>query len=399
MVAMILEPEKRRGLRTWIEIDRAAVAHNYQSFRHLIDPAQQLGGKASKLLMGVVKSNAYGHGLWDMARTLVELGVDWLGVDSIVEAVRLRENKIAKPILVLGYTLPEHFAAAAAAGITLSISGFESLEALRLANFPQPLRIHIKVDTGMSRQGFLPNVWSKLLSSLERLPASVVVDGVFSHLAAAGLARFTHSTHRQIEIFEKFLAEFDTRKIHQSERFIRHLAATSATVAYTEAHYDLVRVGLGLYGYWPSGSSRNGPPASGRISRPKLEPPLAWKTIVSEIKSFEKPARVGYNFTGKVAAGARLAICPIGYWHGYPRALSNCGRVRINRQFTRVVGRVSMDMIAIDVNKMKNLQVGDEVVLLDGVRGPSAEELAELTKTSPYEIITRLNPLIERFYI
>ena len=131
----------------------------------------------------------------------------------------------------------------------------------------------------------------------------------------------------------------------------------------------------------------------------KLAPALIWKTIVSEVKTLPDGGAIGYDFTESVKAGTKIAVCPIGYWHGYPRFLSGVGRVRIKNHFAKVLGRVSMDMIVIEVTKIKNLGVGDEVVLLDGRKGPTAEELASLTQTSSYEIITRLNPLIQRFYI
>jgi len=406
-------------LRTWIEVDRAAIAHNYRAFRKLLARPKGLGlgpktnpvreGSFSNgvKLMAIAKSNAYGHGLIPYSKLLVKLGADWLGVDSIVEAQTLRAAGITDtPILVLGYTRPDNFAAAAAANVSLTVSTFEALRALkkltpmaigagRKISAMPPLRWHLKVDTGMHRQGFLLAEFPKFLNKLKKFQAVIKVEGIYSHLAAASDQKLKSSVQNQIQEFEKFL-DLAATAGWPRESLLKHLSASGGALAYPDlprrgggARYDLVRLGLGLFGLEP-----------GQLkSKIILQPALTWKTIVSEIKTLPAAGRVGYDLTERVKDGTRLAICPIGYWHGYPRFLSGVGRVRIKNQFAKITGRVSMDMIAINVTKIKNLKVGDEVVLLDGQKGPTAEELAELAQTSSYEIITRLNPLIERFYV
>ncbi|MBI2097413.1 MAG: alanine racemase [Candidatus Vogelbacteria bacterium] len=359
-------------LRTWIEVDTPAVAHNYRRFR------QFLGSRVK--LMAVVKSNGYGHGLVPFAKLLSALGTDWLGVDSMVEARRLREEGIKLPILVLGYTRPAFYREAARLGVALTISSGESLIQLLTSNF-QPL-IHLKVDTGMHRQGFLFADFKKLLPKFKLLK----LQGIYSHLAASD-GKSRAATQAQIKEFGKFLV------LISKQHLIKHLAATGGAIACPEARFDLVRIGLGLYGLWPNKSLRR------RFgSKINLRPALTWRTVISEIKILPAGGRVGYDLTERVKPGTKLAVCPVGYWHGYPRALSGSGRVLIKNQWAKVIGRVSMDMIVIDVTKVKNLQVGEEVTLLGGRSGPPAEDLARLAQTSNYEIITRLNPLIERFY-
>ncbi len=345
--------------------------------------------------MAVAKSNAYGHGLVPYAKLLIELGADWLGVDSIVEAQTLRATGVTAPILVLGYTRPDNFAAAALAGISLTISTFESLTILRHFSSDQPLKLHLKVDTGMHRQGFLLAEFPKFLHLLKKFQPAVVVEGIYSHLAAASDPRLKSSVRSQIKEFEKFLTLAEADGFPQSS-LLKHLAATGGTLSYPEARYDLVRIGLGLLGLYPDQLK----------SKIKLQPALVWKTIISEIKTLSADDRVGYDLTEKVRRGTQLAVCPIGYWHGYPRLLSSVGRVRIKNQFAKIIGRVSMDMIIVDVTKIKNLarrrnglNIGDEVILLEGKSGPTAEEIARLAQTNSYEIITRLNPLIQRFYV
>jgi len=389
-------------LRTWIEVDRAAIAHNYRAFRRLIGSKINLvreGTFSDEVkLMAIAKSNAYGHGLVPYAKLLTTLGADWLGVDSIVEAQTLRGVGLTIPILVLGYTRPDNFAAASAANISLTVSTFESLAALKnltKISSAHPLRLHLKVDTGMRRQGFLLSEFPRFLKALKKINRVARVEGVYSHLAAPSDPKLKSSVKNQIKEFENFL-NLAAAAGWPRDSLLKHLSATGAALGHPDARYDLVRIGLGLFGLQSSQLK----------SKIVLQPALTWKTIVSEIKTLPAAGGVGYDLTERVGAGTRLAICPIGYWHGYPRLLSGVGRVRIKNQFAKIIGRVSMDMIAIDVTKIEKLarrggglKVGDEVVLLDGKKGPTAEELARLAQTINYEIITRLNPLIERFYV
>lgn len=374
----------RNNLRTWIEIDTAALARNYRAFRRLVGPKVKL--------MSVVKSNAYGHGLIDFSRAVVKLGVDWLGVDSIVEAVTLRRAGIKIPILVLGYTQPANFSAAKKNNVVVTISSLDPLASLLALS--RPPQFHLKLDTGMHRQGFTSADFSAVISFLARpslmKKARAQLTGAYSHLAAACSPRLADSVDEQIREFERFLAKLDRAGIPRTA-LIKHLAATGGAIGYPETRYDLARVGLGLYGLWPS--------AEWRVrfkNKIKLEPVLSWKTIISEVKTLLDGGAVGYDLTERVKPGTKLAVCPIGYWHGFPRLLSGVGEVMVRGRRARVVGRVSMDMIVIDVTKIGKIKAGDVVTLLGA--GLPAEFLAAPARTSPYEIVTRLNPLIQKFY-
>ena len=345
-------------------------------------------------LLAVVKSNAYGHGLVSFAREMATLGVDYIGVDSIVEAVRLRREGIKIPILVLGYTQPTNFLSAVEAGVELTISSFESLEYLlknKKSFSEKKLKIHLKVDTGMHRQGFLLDEFPRALNLLKKLKGEVEVVGIFSHFASASDEEFTDKSQNQISEFKKFVkllaqAGFDLDKIS------KHLCATGATFNYPDAHFDMVRVGLGMYGLWPSEELEE------KFSKKyPLKPTLEWKTILSEIKILTEDGKIGYDFTEEVRKGMRIAILPIGYWHGFPRALSSIGEVLVNGKSAKVLGRVSMDMIAIDVSKISDAKVGDEVTIIG--EQITAGDIAKKINTSSYEIITRINPLIKKFYI
>lgn len=362
-----------KGLRTWIEVDKSAIKHNFEVFRALISKEVKL--------CGVVKSNAYGHDFMQYAHELEKFGIDQIAVDSITEGLRLRKVGITVPILILGYTLPDRMQEAAENNISMAVSTFEGLEAVSKI---KDAKVHIKLDTGMSRQGFQAGQEEDLFNALKKY--DIKVEGVFTHFASAKNPAFPHDTDKQINIFKTW------KNIFQENGYspIFHACATSGTLLYPEAHFDMVRVGIGLYGLWPSKEAREF--CEGKI---KLKPALTWKTIVAEVKEVSAGNKVGYDGTEILEKDAVLAICPIGYWHGFSRKLSGIGRVYLSGAKARVVGRVSMDMIILDVTDME-VSVGDEVELI-GSHTP-VYDMSTLDDTSWYETVTRLNPLIKRIY-
>jgi len=376
-------PENNQGLRTWLEISRERLQHNYQVFRSLIAP--------NVLLASVTKSNAYGHSLVDFSREISELGVDCLLVDSILEGIRLRQVGLTKPILVLGYTLPSMVLDARDLRISLAVSNWEALYSLRQLS-AKGLNIHLKFDTGMCRQGFFasdaPRVFDYVLTELP----GVNIEGIFTHFAGAKNPAFPQGTQRQLDQFHGVLEEAKRRRI----KAIRHAAASSGTIVFNDSHFDMVRIGIGLYGHWPSAEVKY---AYG--DKFQLQPILSWKTVITEIKIVLSGSRVGYDFTEVLERDTKIGILPVGYWHGYDRSLSSIGKVLVNGHRARVLGRVSMDMLIIDLTDVPSSQVGDEVVLIGESNGSqmSADEMAGLADTSSYEILTRLNPLIKRIYI
>ena len=374
--------KRNSGLRTWIEIRKSDLRNNYLTFRRFL--------KSKTKLMAVAKSNAYGHGLIDYTHHMEYLGVDWFGVDSIVEARALRENGIKKPILVLGYTLPEKNTEAFSNNISLTISSFEALQELSKL-FPAAPKIHLKIDTGMHRQGFFIKELPRALEFIEQKMDLKMVEGVYTHFASAKDPKQPQDTLKQIEQFEKAIKILASKNV----RVIKHAAATSGTINFPQSHYDMVRIGIGLYGLWPSRETFQS--FHNKIS---LKPTLSWKTIISEIKNLPKGSKIGYDFTETLTRDSKIAVCPIGYWHGFPRALSSKGFVVIKNKICKVLGRVSMDMITVDVTEVKEIKIGDIVTILgDQGQAPTAEILAELCGTTNYEIITRLNPLIKRLYL
>lgn len=370
--------------KTWVEIDPAAFRHNVRIFRALLKPRTGL--------WLVCKSNAMGHGLVPMSTMGEKLGLDGFCVDSVVEGSRLRESGLAKPILVLGPTLPHLLPSAAEHGLHLTVSGWEALDALAKAH-PRP-SYHLKIDTGMRRQGFypadLPRVWARIRR--HRLEAGLA--GVYTHFMAAKDVAYPSATRVQFEEFGRALA-FLRKAPGRPARFVAHCSASGAALLDPRTHLDAVRAGAALYGIWPSKELELRFADSLR-----LKPVLSWRSIVSEVKPARRGDYLGYDMTERLDRPSRLAIVPIGYWHGYDRGLSGAGEVLINGRRARVRGRISMDMIIVDVTDAP-CRVGDAVTLIgrDGRREITASELGSRIGTTAYEVLTRINPLVKRIVV
>lgn len=380
-----------RIYKTWVEISKDAVKHNVGVFRKIIGPKTKL--------MAVIKSNAYGHGLWDFSRLVSDCGVDWLGADSLSEALKLREKGIEKPVLVLGYTRRERLLEAARNGVSLTLYDIESLRQWKkqIRRFiGSPLKIHLKIDTGMRRQGIYPRDLPEFLKQIKKIPA-VIVEGIYTHFASAKDITYPSYTKKQFSEFKnacEILASFGFKNV------LEHAAATGASILYPETRLDMVRVGIGLYGIWPSKEAevQHAEVIGRKIS---LKPVLTWKTIVAQVKNVKKGDFIGYDLTEKMAKDGKIAVLPIGYWHGFDRGFSGIGEVLINEKRLRVLGRVSMDMIVVDASAAGKIRAEDEAVLLgcQGKEELKAEELAQKIGTIPYEIITRINPQTPRIVI
>lgn len=370
--------KRSSGVRTWIEIDGRAAAHNYRAFRRLIGPKVKL--------WAVVKSNAYGHGIFLFAKLLDKLGVDGFCVDSLIEGVKLREAGITRPILILGPTLPRSFPEAARQGLRLTISNFEGLKAiLDLRVRPS---FYIKIDTGMHRQGFLPedDVRLRALLIKRKQAVSGTLKGIYTHFASAGHPG-SATTKKQFEEFMERARAFEDAGFRGLEL---HAAATGGTLIDPSYHLSAVRIGKGLYGFFPSRELE-------AAHKFKLKPVLSWKTCITELKDLRPGDSVGYDLTETVKRPTRMAVLPVGYWQGLPRSLSSKGEVLVRGRRAKILGRVSMDLTVIDVTGIP-CKVGDTVTLIGKDRRAemNAWELAGQAGTIHYELLTRLNPLIEK---
>ncbi len=384
----MISAEQKKGLRTWIEVDSAAVRKNYETFRSLVSPACKI--------MAVVKSNAYGHSLIDFSKTVSELGADWLGVDSVVEGLALRREGITTPILILGLTLPDMLSQAAEHDLSITVSHFAYFDWVkkisRTVLDTKKLKVHVKVDTGMHRQGFVAAQKDELMRALHAAGDALEVQGLYTHFAAAKDPATLDYTESQIEGFAAW------KKVFKAEGFspLVHASATAGAILFPDSQYDMVRLGAGLFGLWPSSKVRDS--FEKKLS---LTPALSWKTILGEIKHLPKKACIGYDCTEELSRDSVIAICPVGYWHGFPRSLSGTGVVLVGGVRCKVLGRVSMDMMIIDITDVPSPMLLDEVVIIgksEGEEITSYEFADRLPGASHYEAVTRINPLIKRIY-
>jgi alanine racemase len=247
------------------------------------------------------------------------------------------------------------------------------------------------VDTGMHRHGFQIEDINEVIKELKSLKAKLEVVGLYTHFASAKNPVFPNDTKNQIGIFNMWREAFNRADF----KSLCHACATSGIILFPEAHFDMVRVGIGLYGIWPSRETK-----SFVQNKFALKPVLSWKTIIGEINNIKAGERIGYDFTEKLKVDSKVAVVPIGYWHGYPRVLSGIGQVLVKGQQSKVLGRICMDIIMIDVTKIKNVKVGDEVTIIgrDHQVEISVDDTAILLDGSSYEFVTRINPLIKRIY-
>ncbi|MFA6534134.1 MAG: alanine racemase [Patescibacteria group bacterium] len=368
---------------SWLEISTSNLRHNLRQFRGI------LGRKV--LLAPAVKSNAYGHGMVLVAK-VIQREVDWLSVVNLDEALELRKNGIKKPILVLSYYFGD-LGLAVKNNISLVVYSLASARAINAAakKINKTAKIHFKYDTGTSRLGVVGE--SEALKTIKEIKKyrNIEIEGVFSHFAAS--EENQKFTDLQIKRFNSFVAKLEKAGINI---LLKHFACSAAALVRPDSRFNLIRLGIGLYGLWPSAAAKK---LTLKIY-PKfsLRPVLAWKTRVIAVKYVGKGACIGYGCTYKPARPTKLAILPVGYFEGYDRHLSNKGEVLINGVRCPVRGRVSMNLTIVEVTKAGPVPVGAEAVLIgrQGKLEITAEDLAEKIGTINYEIVARINPLLPR---
>lgn len=361
-----------------IEIDRRALLFNIQYIKKTLPQ--------KTATMCVVKANAYGHGLAEIISLLKdEVSVDWFAVFDFQDALFIRKYS-TKPILVLVNTLPIFWEEARKKNISITISSFETLESLISYTHHKKIHFHVKVDTGLGRQGFLMKDMSRVMALLDS--KRLVPQGLYSHFSGVEETQFDQYSMEQ---YKKLLDwKYAFADIHMHPRI--HMSATAGVLRYTDFACDIARIGIGMYGLWPSADTRESQ------KKDVLKPVLSWKTYISEIKNVEKGSAIAYDLTYRVDRASRIAILPVGYFDGLPRSLSNKGYVLVNGQKAPILGRIMMNMCVVDVTDISKARSGDEVVLIGKQKKEilSAETLAHMASTINYELVTRLYPFINR---
>ena len=372
----------------WVEVNLGAIEHNA---RRLVEIA---GGAA---VMAMVKANAYGHGAVEVSRAALRGGAHWLGVVSVGEGIELRRAQIDAPNLVLGPTLPRWARAGVANNLTLTIFSMDTARAVADAARESNVRarVHVEVDTGLSRLGVMPDQALAFARAVRDL-SSIEIEGVWTHFAAADtpdargiLGWGREYTQQQLARFRRVVDALDDAGIRVR---YRHCANSPAILNLAAARFNLVRSGILLYGLDPS-------PAVPRP--PDFIPALSFKTTVALVKPVPAGAYVSYGCAFRAERPTRLAVIMIGYADGFRRQPHNYGAVLVRGKRAPIVGRVCMDQTMVDVTDVEGVQEGDEVVLIgkQGTEEISAEEVGEKLGTNNYEAVTTISARVERRYV
>lgn len=375
--------------RAWAEVDLDAIRNNIREIRRYVD-------KKTKIL-GVVKADAYGHGVFEVSQTLIENGADALGVAFLDEAIQLRRYGIDKPILILGYTPPECAKELVQNDIMPSVFHEEvaravSDEAVRQG---KTAKIHIKIDTGMTRVGFryhgdeqTRRQTADIICRVARLP-NIEMDGIFTHFASADETDSTYTRH-QFELFCDLVQRIEKAGVMIPTK---HVCNSAGTVMFPEMHLDMVRPGIILYGISPSEE----------VDRTKLHliPAMQLKAEITNLKEVEAGVSVSYGRTYHTARTTKIATIPIGYADGFSRLLSNRAEVSVHGQKVPVIGTICMDQCMVDVSSVNTVSVGDEIILFgsDGSLNIPVEHIASQMGTIPYEILCVIGKRIPRVYL
>lgn len=374
--------------RTWAKIDLNAIEHNYNEIKSHVQNNSEI--------MCVIKADAYGHGAIFLAREYERMGVRHFAVSNIEEAMQLRDNGIKSPILILGFTPADLAKVLAENNISQAVLSEEY--AADLSKYAleagMTVKIHIALDTGMSRIGFMYQSIERDFASLDTIGrvcklSGLEHEGIFTHFFVSDEGdEGREDTFSQYKCFSDAVEKLAARGI---EFPFCHCANSGAIIDYPDTHINMVRAGIILYGLAPSGK------LEGKLD---LLPAMQLKSVVAQIKTVEPDTRVSYGGTYKTTKLTRIATVPIGYADGYTRALGNKARMIVNGKYAPVIGRVCMDQLMLDVTDIENVSTGDEVTVIgiDGDSCVSTEEIADLTNTINYEIICIIGKRVPRVY-
>ena len=362
---------------TWAEINLKNLDHNFRLVRKIIGPKVKI--------LVPVKADAYGHGIVVVSQRLEALDVDYLGVASIDEGILLRKSGITKPILILNTALTGGIKPILDYKLTQTICTKELAKRLNQEAKKRGIVacIHVKIDTGMHRIGVAHQEACRFIKDMADL-SNLKIEGIFTHFPCAD--NKPSFTRRQIKIFNQLIQKLEDSGIDIP---LRHAANSLGVIDYPESYFNMVRPGLMLYGLYPKEGLKV-----------KLRPLLALKTKIAYLKAVAKGSGISYGHTYITPKKMRIGTLPIGYGDGYPRSLSNNAHCLISGKAAKVIGRICMDQLMLDVSGIKNVKIGQEVVLIGSQKkkSVSVESLAKLAGTIPYEIACNLGGRITRIY-
>ncbi|HHX74203.1 MAG TPA: alanine racemase [Firmicutes bacterium] len=367
----------------WAEIDLRAVAHNVRQFRALIP--------AETKLLAIVKANAYGHGAVPVARAAVAAGADWLGVGMLEEAAELRDHGLDVPILILGFTPAYYAPYLLEYKVTPSL--FTPEEALAFSEAAvragRTMDVHVKVDTGMTRVGCYPAESAADFVAFAAALPGLRVTGLYTHFAAADSHDLTFA-RRQLQCFLDLSANLQAQGIRIP---LRHAANSAGVINFPEAALDMVRIGIGLYGLFPSAETRQ--------DVVRLQPVMSLKAKLIYVKEVPAGTGISYGSTYVTEKPSRIATLNIGYGDGYNRRLSNRGQVLVRGRRAPVVGRICMDQTMICVDGITGVKTGDTALLFgrDQAAELHVDEVAGWLDTINYEVVTAVSRRVPRVYL
>lgn len=367
----------------WLEIDLDNLEYNYKNIRSIVDEKAKI--------MVVLKADAYGHGSVEAAKHYKKLGADRIGVSILTEAIELRKAGIEGPLQLLSYTPHEQYNLVIDHDIIQGIYSLEDAKALSnvAVRKGKTAKIHIKLDTGMGRIGFLPNEKSlEDIIEISKLP-NIEIEGIFTHFARADELDKGH-TKKQYENFQIFVRKLEDSGINIE---LKHVSNSAAIIDMPEYNLDMVRPGIILHGYYPSGQVNK--------NNLDLKPAMTLKGKISNIKTVAEKTGISYGHRFISSRESIIGTVPIGYADGYSRMLTGKTKVFIKDKLVPIVGSICMDQIMIDVTDVEGVQIGDEIVLFGHGNPlyPTVEEIADILGTINYELICMMGRRIPRVYI
>lgn len=366
---------------TWAEISLDNLKFNMKNIKKLL--------KEDTKICGVVKANAYGHGSIEISKALINEGVDYIAVARLEEAMELRQNDIIIPILCLGYIDENALENAVKNNIDITIYSYEAAYKLNeiCRKLGEQSKIHIKIDTGMSRIGFLPNV--KSIDEIENISklSDISIEGMYTHFAVAD-EKDKEFTYKQVDRFNYVVEELENRDIFIP---IKHVSNSAATMDCCDLNFNMVRCGIILYGHYPSDDVNK--------EILPLKPVMTLKTKVAHIKEVESDVGISYGLRYKTLEKTKIATLPIGYADGFTRLLTDKVKVKVNGEMVPVVGKICMDQCMIKINKNNDIKVGDEVIIFGEGNELRIENLANELGTINYEMLCMISRRIERVYM
>jgi len=377
--------------QSWLTIDLKAIDANLKQFRRLLKPEVKI--------MAIVKANAYGHGLFEVAEQAIHSGASYLGVATLDEAITLRRRGIIHPIVMLSIAGKDEMHDLIKNKIGVCIGSEEGYRlALRTAGIlNRKALVHIKVDTGLNRLGFTkPDEVVSLVKKIKARRRELSLEGIYSHLASVEELNQSY-TNDQILVFEKILKKIEALDV---EIPIISIAASGAAIMLPKTLFNCVRIGIAMYGIWPSRGVELWSKRSKKTRNFKLRPALSYKTRLISIKRVKAGSYIGYGCNFQAPTNMTIGVVPVGYYEGYDRSLSNMGFALLKGAVVPVVGRVCMNMTFFDISKRPRAKVGDEVVLIGKSENKiiTATDLGDWAGTISYEILSRLPAHIPRIY-